>query len=109
MSEIECIGFSEMSSGALQGFADFSIPKWGVEIHGCGYFEVGARKWLNLPGRPFEDKDGEKKYAPIIKFINKDHSTAFSKILLSCLEEYKATHQPSDATGDVSPLGGLPF
>ncbi len=76
---IECIKFKSFSKGDLQGFADFYIPKWGVELCGCALFKKGGKRWIRLPSQEYQNNQGEKKYAPIVKFKEKSHEEQFLK------------------------------
>ena len=108
MSKIECIAYKPNASGALQGFADFKVPKWGVELYGCGVFMKEGRRWISLPSRKYED-NGEVKYAQIMRFTEKEHATAFSKLLLDELDAY-AAKQAMEPSGETFAEGeGLPF
>lgn len=86
---IECTEFRIHQSGALQGFANFRIEKMGIEIFGCGVFMKDGRRWLSLPSREYEDpQSGEKKYAPIMKFIENKHQEFFCKTALQVMDEW---------------------
>lgn len=91
---IECINFRTQTSGALLGFADFFVPKMGLEIKGCTLFQKNGRRWLNLPSKEYE-KDGEKKYAPIVKFREKEHQEAFATAAIKAIDDFCATQAAS--------------
>lgn len=75
---IECIKYKEINKGSLVAFVDFWIPKMGLEITGCSLHVKDNRSWVNLPSREYTDQQGEKKYAPIVRFREKSHADAFS-------------------------------
>ncbi len=86
---IECVEFKSHASGALQGFANFRVPKMGIEIFGCGVFMKDGKRWLSLPSREYQDKDsGEKKYISIMRFMDKSHHEAFCKAALQAMDEW---------------------
>lgn len=90
---IECIEYRSHQSGALQGFANFRVPKMGIELFGCGVFMKNGKRWLSLPSREYQDQDsGEKKYISILRFIEKEHNDAFCRAALKALDEYCAQH-----------------
>lgn len=89
MSNIECLEFRSHPSGALQGFANFRIPKMGVELFGCPVFMKDGRRWMSLPSREFVDQEsGEKKYITVMRFIEKEHNDAFCKAALQAMDSW---------------------
>jgi len=111
---IECTKFKSFQKGHLQGFADFSVPKWGVEICGCSLYMKDGKRWVNLPANEYTNADGEKKYAPFLRFKEKEHWTAFCEAAKGAIDKWCAenpqqeepmssgfTSEPSDE--------GLPF
>ena len=103
---IECFGFTSHESGFLQGFADLKVPKMGIKLFGCGLFSKGGRSWLSLPSRDYIDKEsGEKKYIPVMDFIDSDHKVPFSKEAMEAVQKFRAEDQ-SEMGGDS---GDLPF
>lgn len=81
---IKCTKFVPFSSGTLQGFADFFIPKWGIFIHGCTLHSKDEKRWINFPSKEIINDEGEKIYLPYFHFEKKDHYRAF------CMEAKKA-------------------
>lgn len=75
---IECIGFRKHESGTLQGFANFFIPKMGLEIYGCALHKKGERRWLNMPSKEIIE-DGKIIYLSVIRFRDKGHFELFIK------------------------------
>lgn len=75
---LECIKYHAVNKNTLLGYADFFIPKMGLEIAGCAHFRKNDQEWVGLPNREYTTKDGEKAYAPIVKFREKSHQNAFS-------------------------------
>ena len=89
MSEIECIAFKAKNSGALQGFADIYIPKWGVEIFGVSLFMKNGHRWVSFPSRE-SVVDGEKKYWPYLRFKEKGHMDVFAKKVMDAIDRWCA-------------------
>lgn len=89
---VECIGYKKFESGALQGFANFRVPKMGIEIFGCGIFSKNGGRWVSFPSREYQDKEtGDKKFIANMRFIEKEHGEAFIKAALKALDEW-CTH-----------------
>lgn len=55
------------NKGALRAFFNLEIEKMGIEIRDMALYQKDGRFWVNLPSREFE-VDGEKKWAPLIRF-----------------------------------------
>ena len=85
---IECIKFKSHVKGALLGFADFRLPKMGIEIYGCSVHQKNGRRWVNLPSREYENELGEKKYASYVRFVESSHYSAFIEQALKAIDEY---------------------
>jgi len=96
---IECIKYKEINGrGTLLGYADIFVPKWGVEINGCSHHKKGNQEWVNLPSREYTDPQGEKKYAPIVKFRDKAHATAFGDICREAIRNRPREHVQEQPT-----------
>lgn len=114
---IECTRFKAFQKGYLQGFADISIPKWGVEIQGLSLYMKDGRRWVNLPGNEYTNKEGEKKYAPFLRFTEKDHYIAFVEAAKAAIDKWCSENQQPEpepaqpvSSGFTSePDEGLPF
>jgi len=76
---IECTNYRAHTAGALQGFADFYVPKWGLEIKGCSVFMKDGRSWINLPSKEYTKATGEKGFQPLVTFREKAHMDSFTK------------------------------
>ena len=89
---IECFEFRALSSGALQGFADFRLlltNGMGIEFFGCSVFMKDGRRWVSLPSREYFDKETkEKKYSKCARFVEKSHMDAISESSLKALDEF---------------------
>ena len=83
---IKCIKFKPLSRGMLVGFADFEVPKWGIELQGCGVFKKGPAYWVMLPSREWKNDEGEVQYSPIMKFKEETHQKAFRVLLKEAYE-----------------------
>lgn len=108
---IECMEYRPHASGALQGFANFRIPKMGIELFGCGVFSKNGARFLGLPSREYQDPEtGEKKYIQILRFIEKDHKDAFCKAALVALDDWCAKQGQPEAQQEAPPQDSdLPF
>ncbi len=78
---IKVISLREMKKGDFIGFAKIEIN--GVIINDCRVQEGQYGIWCGLPSRMYE-KDGVKKYAPIVE-ISKDMGNELSKVIRAYL------------------------
>lgn len=69
------------------GKADLFLPNCGMEIFGCLLFQKNGRKWVSLPSKEYTDTNGEKKYAPLLKFRNQKVFEEFIKQSITAIEE----------------------
>jgi hypothetical protein len=101
---IECTGYKEINKGTLLGYADIFVTKWGIEIRGCSHHKKGNQEWVSLPSREYTKPDGQKAYAPIVQFKEKNHAGAFGD---ACK---KAIHnRPKSQEQSLQSLGEFPF
>jgi|SRR5688572_17749329 len=84
---IECLKFQSVSKGLLVGFADFYIPKTGLEIFGCQLFQKDGKRWINMPSREYTNDQGEKKYAPYIRYREATHKEMFNKLAIEAIDK----------------------
>jgi len=102
MSKIECLGFRSHNSGILQGFAKLHVPAWGVEIDGCKVFQKEGQRWLKLPDREYKNAEGETKWAPTVRFVEKRHQDLFSTAALKAVDEWCAENAaPVEPEGKI--------
>lgn len=86
---IECTDFRSYQKGSLQGFANFWVPKMGLEIYGCSLYQKDGRRWINLPSKEYKDKEtGEIKYPSVIRFRDKLHYEAFCESAKKAIDEW---------------------
>lgn len=104
---IEVLKFTPYRKGFLLGFADVYVPKMGLEIHGMSLAEKNGKRWVNMPSKEFKDDKGETKYAPIMKFRDKDLNTRFCATALEAIE--KVMPAESAEVSNNEDQMGLPF
>lgn len=106
-TDIECTNYRYVGKGAVVGFINIFVPKWGLEINDITLFMKDGRKWISFPCRMYE-KDGEKKYFPYIRFKNKDHSVAFQNKVLDALDKF-CSQNSSESVSTSSDDMEIPF
>lgn len=104
---IECLKFQAVSKGLLVGFADFYIPKTGIEIFGCQLFQKDGKRWINMPSREYTNDKGEKKYMSYVRFREAAHKEIFNELALKAIDKKCAEMQTQ--TTPSSPKEEVPF
>lgn len=84
---IKCTHFKSFEKGCLQGFATLEIDKWGAEIKGCTLNMKDGKRWVSLPRKEYE-VDGEKKYQPIVRLLERSHQDTFSEQAKEAIDLY---------------------
>lgn len=105
---IECTKYKAHPNGHLQGFADFYIDKWGVEINGCSLFMKDGKRWINLPSKEYENGEGEKKFMPLVRFREKEHYGKFMEQAKEAIDKWCAA-QDKGENELLEVDGDLPF
>jgi len=94
MPEIECLRYVERKKGRFLGFADLRFSRWQLEVYGCTVFvsENGEARNVRLPTKEYVNDQGETKYAPLVRFVERAHQDAFSEAALKAIDKFKAEH-----------------
>lgn len=93
---MEILNYRAHSSGALAGFFDLKIDKWGgFIIRKMKLFNKNGRRWVSFPSEKYE-KDGETKYAPYNLFEDQAIMEKFSKEVVRILDDYILTKNQTE-------------
>ena len=65
---IRCIRFRPYEKNTLKGFADLELSRVGLVLRDCTWHEKNGKEWVGFAARPYEDKDGNTAWQPIIEF-----------------------------------------
>ena len=87
---IKILKFKSKVSGALQGFADVEISKWGFQIFGISIFESAGKKWVGMPSQKIESKDSDKpSFLPHCRFVERETQDRFNNAVFQALDNWK--------------------
>lgn len=94
--------YRPINKGCLQACFDVFIDEWGMTIRDCCLFEKEGRKWINLPSRQYQSKEGTTKNFDYIVF-EKERKERFQK---ACLEKISSgqVQQTVKETNEVLPF-----
>ena len=80
--------------------AFFTLESGPMTIEGWTYHVKNDKSWVNPPSREYADKEtGLKKYAPIVRFPDKDRYWAFQE----WAKEQVNQHLPKDVNVEAQP------
>jgi hypothetical protein len=66
---IRCIKFRPYTKNTLKGFADLELTRVGLVIRDCCWHRhENGREWVSFPAKPYETKNGETAWQPIVEF-----------------------------------------
>lgn len=85
---IECLEYKKFQKGNFLGFASIYVEKWGVIINNISVFKKDGGRWINFPSKEYTNKEGEKKYMPLIRFKEREHMDAFSDVVKQAIDEW---------------------
>jgi hypothetical protein len=71
--------------GTLVGAFDLELPS-GLKIIGAMLFEKDGRRWVNFPSKEWIDKEGAKKYLPLLEFTSPEVRDRFQVQVLPLAE-----------------------
>lgn len=89
--------YRPLSSGKVTGVITIELPS-GMVLHGCMVLKTDdGRRWVAAPSkvRVFgtdvrTGADGRPVYDPVVSFVDRDKSDAFSAMALAALDEHLA-------------------
>ena len=75
---------------SLRGFCKFLIvtPSVSFELNDVKYHENDTGNWLQLPSRPYENKDGETKFSSYFYFADRQGWDQFQPLALAALHQH---------------------
>lgn len=86
--------YRELHSGAALAIITLELPS-GMVLHDCMVLEKDGRRWVNPPskvrvwrGEVKTALDGKPIYDPVVSFVDRAKSDAFSALALAALDAY---------------------
>jgi hypothetical protein len=74
-----------IGKGTLVGSFDVELSS-GMKINGMMLFEKDGRRWVNFPSKEWIDKEGNKKYLPLLEFTSPEVRDRFQAQVLPLAE-----------------------
>jgi hypothetical protein len=108
---IEILNFKLLNKGSLICTFTAKMHKMGgMLIRECTLFEVGDRRWVNLPSRTYEI-EGKKKYFSFVTFEDRTMDDKFKELILRAVTEFMKNQkiEPVSREKEFEDIGELPF
>lgn len=87
--DIEIINFRPFLKNSLQGFLTLRLIATGLEIRDIALHEKNESRWLSLPSKPYQKKDGTQAWSYILEFTDKEKSKQFQAAALEALDLFR--------------------
>ena len=87
--QIQISNWRRHESKTLRAFFTVTLAS-GIIINDCMLHEKGDTRWIGMPSREFQGQDGERKFAPIVSFVNRDVEHNFRDLVLAALDRHFA-------------------
>ena len=85
---VEILEFRPVSKGYLLGFVTVKLLTMGMEIRDIALFEKGGGKWVNLPRKEYQKRDGTKGWTELMRFTERSTHEKFQQEVLDALETH---------------------
>ena len=85
--EVQISDWKMRENKTLRGFFTITLPS-GMVIHDCMLHKKEDRRWIGMPSREYESQ-GERKFAPIITFVDRAAEDRFRDQVLAALDREK--------------------
>jgi DNA-binding cell septation regulator SpoVG len=100
--EVTVLKIQPVNKGSLKAFASVDIAG-KLKIHSCRIVQqAGQAPWVSLPQNEWTDKDGNKKFFPVIEVPDAVKSAIETEIL-------KVWRSNNGGGGGKPDDGGIPF
>ncbi len=84
-AKFEVFNFRALVRNSLRGFFSVRLPS-GMLLHDLSLFKKEGSRWIALPSRAYQGKEGRTSYTPIVEFINRAVSDQFRDQVLAAID-----------------------
>ena len=77
--------FKPYRKNTLMGY--FTLVVESVEFEGFSLHEKNGRRWAAFPSKEYVGSDGQKKYFPTVKILDKKRLNQFQQWVVPAVEE----------------------
>jgi DNA-binding cell septation regulator SpoVG len=79
--------FRDVRKNTLRGFISVRMENIGLEIRDISVHEKNGKQWLAMPSRPYEDSEGNRKYAFFLDWHDKKQKAQFESSVMALIRE----------------------
>lgn len=104
---IEVSNINPINKGDILATVSVHIRPWKLKIHEVCIFQKGLNKWISLPSRKYENKEGETKYFKLLEFDDSGAEKRFRDQIVHAVDEYIEIHGdlvPEDVIKESEPF-----
>jgi hypothetical protein len=78
------LNYQRIGRGTLVATCSIVIPRWGhLTIDGLQWHRKHDSEWIAFPSREWADQAGARRFAPFIKFADKNAARKFQAVVLA--------------------------
>ncbi|MGC9193993.1 MAG: hypothetical protein ACP5IL_00895 [Syntrophobacteraceae bacterium] len=86
---IEIVSYRAFPKNTLRGFLTVRLTSVGLQINEICLHEKNGKRWLSMPARSYEKKDGGgTAWAIMVEFFDKSKMEVFQDQTLAALDNY---------------------
>ena len=85
--------FKPIGKNTLKAKADLDVLQWRLKIRGVMWHVKGDSEWIAFPSREWVDKDGNRQFAVLLEFSDKDVERRFKAAGLAAMRKLAARNE----------------
>ena len=88
LRDVQISNWRTHENKTLRGFFTVTLPS-GMVINDCMLHRQEDRRWIGLPAREYKGQGGDRKFAPLVSFVDRAAEIRFQAQVLSALDREK--------------------
>jgi hypothetical protein len=104
---IEVSNINPINKGDVLASVSVHIKPWKLKLHEVLVFQKGLNRWVSLPTRKYEDKEGVTKYQKLMEFDDTGAEKRFRDQIMQAVDAYIQRNGdllPEDVVKEDEPL-----
>jgi hypothetical protein len=85
---VEVTDFNKRINNTLRGFMTVYLTDYGIEIPSFMVHERNGSRWVEIPGKPIKNGQGEQKWEKIFTITSKWKEKEFKDAILVALDKF---------------------
>lgn len=87
---VTCLALRRIEKGSILGFCVLKINAWNLIVRDCKWMSGERGDWVALPSSSYTDKDGKKRYTPIVEFSDKEAARRFQDAAIAAVRAFRS-------------------